>query len=399
MYTNIPRKDIINIINNILDNNVEIQSNIRKDIIYILKTMMEQNYFQFDQKYYKQMEGLAMGAPTSAILAETFIQHMEHKYTYPILNTQIFAYYRYVDDILIIYNKKKTNIEETLTDFNNIQPSIKFTIEKEKHRKINYLDITIHRKNNQFEFSIYRKPTQTDIIIPSSSCHLYEHKLSGIRYLVNRLNTFPITDKSKQREKSTISNILQNNECNINLLMQPLPQSRKQNIHREQKHKTKWATFAYCGKEVLQITKLFKDTQLKIAFRTRNTINNILKHHTQTDKYNNSGIYQMKCLDCPLKYIGQTGRAFNIRYKEHIHAIRSNNSNSGYSNHILNTKHTYSTITDTMDVIRIGRKGRHLNTLEKYHIYEISRNNLHMNETHIELHNPIFKTVHEIYNR
>jgi hypothetical protein len=34
-----------------------------------------------------------------------------------------------------------------------------------------------------------------------------------------------------------------------------------------------------------------------------------------------------------------------------------------------------------MDVIRIGRKGRHLNTLEKYHIYKISRNNLHMNET------------------
>jgi hypothetical protein len=92
-----------------------------------------------------------MGAPTSAILAGTFILHMEHKYIYPILNAlQIIAHYRYVDDILIIYNKKKTNIEEALKDFNNIQRSIKFTIEKEKHKKINYLDITIHRKNNKF---------------------------------------------------------------------------------------------------------------------------------------------------------------------------------------------------------------------------------------------------------
>jgi formate/nitrite transporter FocA (FNT family) len=41
----------------------------------------------------------------------------------------------------------------------------------------------------------------------------------------------------------------------------------------------------------------------------------VLKHHTQIDKYNNSGIYQMKCLDCLLKYIGQTGRKFNLRYK------------------------------------------------------------------------------------
>jgi hypothetical protein len=70
----------------------------------------------------------------------------------------------------------------------------------------------------------------------------------------------------------------------------------------------------------------------------------------------------MKCKDCPLKYMEQTGRIFNIRYKEHIHTIRNDNSNSEYSNHIRNTGHMYGTITDTMDVIRTGRKGRHLNT-------------------------------------
>jgi hypothetical protein len=61
--------------------------------------------------------------------------------------------------------------------------------------------------------------------------------------------------------------------------------------------------------------------------------------------------------------------------------------------------HTYGTITDAMDIIRTGRKGRHLNALEKYHIYRISRNDLHMNNTCIEAHNSIFQTVHELYNR
>jgi hypothetical protein len=132
MYTNIPRKDIINIINNILDNNTEIQVNVRKEITYILKILMEQNYFQFDHKHYKQTDGLAMGAPTSAILADIFIQHMEHKHLYPILKTQeIIAYYRYVDDIPIIHDQSRTNIEQALKEFNNIQPSIKFTIEKD----------------------------------------------------------------------------------------------------------------------------------------------------------------------------------------------------------------------------------------------------------------------------
>jgi hypothetical protein len=56
---------------------------------------------------------------------------------------------------------------------------------------------------------------------------------------------------------------------------------------------------------------------------------------------------------------------FSVRYKEHIHTIRSNNSNLGYSNHTLNTGRTYGTITDTMDVISTGREGRSLNTLKK----------------------------------
>jgi hypothetical protein len=72
----------------------------------------------------------------------------------------------------------------------------------------------------------------------------------------------------------------------------------------------------------------------------------------------------MNYLDCPLKYIGQTVVTFNIIYKEYIHAIRINNINSGYSNHILNAEHTYESITDTMDGIRTRRNDRHLNILE-----------------------------------
>jgi hypothetical protein len=92
----------------------------------------------------------------------------------------------------------------------------------------------------------------------------------------------------------------------------------------------------------------------------------------------------MKCLDCPLKYIGQTGRTFKIRYKEHVQAIRNNNVNSGYSDHILNIGHTYGTVTDTTDIIKQGEKGKHLNTFEKYHIHKISENNLHVDGTYID---------------
>lgn len=83
--------------------------------------MIEQNYFQFNQEYYsyKQTEGLAMEASASSTLAKIYIQHMEHTQIYPVRVKQLIAYFRYVDNIPIIYNQNKTNIDHTLKGLTN----------------------------------------------------------------------------------------------------------------------------------------------------------------------------------------------------------------------------------------------------------------------------------------
>jgi hypothetical protein len=65
--------------------------------------------------------------------------------------------------------------------------------------------------------------------------------------------------------------------------------------------------------------------------------------------------------------------------------MRANNANSGYSNHILNTGHTYGNVTNAMKILKIEKKGKHLNTLEKYHIYKTSKDGLQMNDTLIPI--------------
>jgi hypothetical protein len=87
---------------------------------------------------------------------------------------------------------------------------LQFTIDKEQS-SINFLDITIHRDAFNFSYSIYRKPTTTDSIIPSSSCHPREHKNSTIRFLFNRLFTYPISDEHRLLEEQNILHILQQN--------------------------------------------------------------------------------------------------------------------------------------------------------------------------------------------
>jgi hypothetical protein len=46
-----------------------------------------------------------------------------------------------------------------------------------------------------------------------------------------------------------------------------------------------------------------------------------------------------------------------------------------------------------MKIIKIGEKGKQLNTLAKYHIYKISKNRLHMNDAYIDVYNRIFETL------
>jgi hypothetical protein len=95
MYTNIPQNDLTCIINN------KTPDNQRREIITLIKVILNQNFLQHNNHHYTQNEGLAMGAPTSAILAEVFIQHLEHNDIIDILQKHnIIDYYRYVDDIL-----------------------------------------------------------------------------------------------------------------------------------------------------------------------------------------------------------------------------------------------------------------------------------------------------------
>jgi hypothetical protein len=52
-----------------------------------------------------------------------------------------------------------------------------------------------------------------------------------------------------------------------------------------------------------------------------------------------------------------------------------------------------------VDAVTTGRKGKYLNTLEWYHIYRISKDNLHMNDTYIDKNNLTFEIFHELYTR
>jgi hypothetical protein len=200
MYTNIPTEALPNMLLSIMEAQ-STDTEYSRHILSLVQIVLRQNYFQHGKELFQQKEGLAMGAPTSSILSEVYLQNLEHNSIFKILMEQnIVAYFRYVDVILIVYDKNKTNISHMLDLFNKLHPKLKFTMELEEGMMINFLDITIYRRPTGVYASIYRKPTASGSLIHFDSCHPIEHQLAGINYLVNRIALYPVPAQEKELE-------------------------------------------------------------------------------------------------------------------------------------------------------------------------------------------------------
>jgi len=341
-----------------------------------------------------------MGAPTSGLISELFLQNLEHLHLAHLSNKhKIINYLHYTEDILLIFDSNHTNIQNILDDFNAVHPNLKFMAETETDNKINYLDVTIHKTPMNWKISIYRKPSFTDAIIPYTSNHPAQHKYAAVRFLCNRLNTYNLHEDEYKTEENIIQNITYNNAFPIQPYKPLTPKPPTSALHRKIATTThtpthKWVTFTYIGKETNFITNLFRKTNLKIVFWTNNTIQSLLKHKQQVpDIYTQCEVYRLKCLDCNKAYVGQTGRNFQVRFNEHKNAFKTNSHTSNFAKQLNEHANSFASIHNTIQILQQQNVGSHLNTIECFYIYTEYLNNNHLNDERTIFPNIIFEAL------
>lgn len=372
---------------------------------------LNQNYFKYKSHFYNQQDGLAMGSPLSGLLADIYMHHLETTKimadTNPFKN-KILYWFRYVDDVLCLFNNDTNNIQDLIEYLNSISENIKFTNEI-NNKSINFLDLSISNENCIHTFQIYRKPTQSDLIIPKNSNHPWHQKLASFRFMINRLLKVPLSHTNFNREKSVIiqlaltngysKTMIENMIRNINKKLKN--HSKKENFQTEVKNE--YICLTYNSTINKSIRKTFEKRNYKIGFRTKNNcfdlINKFTKNQRKTaNDYEQTGIYQINCSTCNSKYIGQTGRSFKKRFNEHIQALKSNNlttQKSTFAQHLLETNHEYKNMKENMKILQYGQKGEKLNIKEDFHIYKMFKedpsNILNIRQTNKT--NPIFEKI------
>jgi len=103
-----------------------------------------------------------------------------------------------------------------------------------------------------------------------------------------------------------------------------------------------------------------------------------LKPHPIQEQFDSSGVYQLSCPDCHMKYVGQTGGSFQVRFSEHLWDYKYNKSK--FAQHLLDNKHSISPTEDIMKVLYKMNRGKLMDTMERYYIYRETYMNNQIND-------------------
>ena len=163
-------------------------------IMRMARLILDNNCFVYQNKYYKQIRGGAMGSAFTQVLANIYmlqweqnlIQYQEtHQGIYGryvfnvylintfIFNTTLIFYYRYIDDILLVTNEP---LDEIKQEIKRVQKSdMNIEIETTISTSINYLDVILLNESGQLKTMIYHKPTNELCYLPYTSDHPHQY--------------------------------------------------------------------------------------------------------------------------------------------------------------------------------------------------------------------------------
>ena len=377
LFTAVPVDPALNIIKDLLVKDHTLKERIVMevgDIILLLEFCLKNTYFSFQDQFYEQVEGAAMGSPVSPIVANLYMGYLEQKALSTAPNPPRF-WHRFVDDTFVIH--KEVNKQGFLQQINSVDPAIKFTVEDNREDGcIPFLDTIVKPEaDGTLSITMYRKPTHTDQYLQWDSHHHLSAKFSVIRTLSHRAKTVCSKPELLQQEKDHLRKALA--KCKypkwaLDKVEKRLNGSTRQVIDggttsakpatNEVKNKGH-IVIPYTQGLCESIKKICGRYGIETHFKGGRTIKSLLVSPKDKDPMvNQSGtIYWYQCgnLACDEEYIWETSRTFDQRYKEHLKAPSAIHHQSSQTGHPTNRNNFQI----------IGREGHNLARNIKESIY------------------------------
>jgi len=334
LFTNVPVAETIDIILSKLFANASglYHGFNRKDFQSLLQLAVDDSYFSFNNKLYKQTDGMSMGSPLGPLFANIFLSHYESKWLEesPVKPS---LYKRYVDDTLW-FLPADADIPLLMTFMNSRHPNMRFTYETENNNSINFIGVTItHTSSNNlhgYQTSVYRKSTCTGLFTNYNSFTPLIYRLSVFKCLVYRAYHLCSSWNLFHEEISNLRTMLLRNaypswvldrivKCSLNKFIQP-------NLKYGPNKERVYIGLPFLGRltdqmrrSIKQINKqLIPHKDIIVYFKPGKRISNFFHVKDSTPfELRSHVIYKYTCARCQSSYIGQTARHLRHRIAEH----------------------------------------------------------------------------------
>ena len=143
---------------------------------HLLELVLKLNTLEFNEQFYLQTFGTAMGSRLAPAYANTFMGSLEKS----ILESSPLkpSYYRrFIDDIFMIWPHSLNELDKFISHMNTANPSIQFTHEKSQE-EITFLDVTVYKQKDpmddnqtKLQFKTHIKSTNKQLYIREDSYH------------------------------------------------------------------------------------------------------------------------------------------------------------------------------------------------------------------------------------
>ena len=163
LYTNIDNEEGLRVFEELEKRSVKNTPSFA--IALLMKLVLILNNIVFNGVNYLQKMGVAMGTKSAPNFSNVFMGYFEKRFVY---NSKWFkrfikSWWRYIDDIFMLWKGPKNHLEDFLSYLNEVNPSIKFEWKISK-KQVSFQDCDVIRYNNRLKTDVHQKPTD---------CHAY----------------------------------------------------------------------------------------------------------------------------------------------------------------------------------------------------------------------------------
>ena len=304
----------------------------RDDFKTLLQLAVDDSYFSFDNKLYKQTDGMSMGSPLGPLFANIFLSHYESQWLQE-SPVKPFLYKRYVDDTLWLL-PANADVPLLMTFMNSRHPNMRFTYEPENNDCINFIGVTITHSSSDnvhgYQTSVYRKATSTSLFSNYNSFTPLIYRLSVFKCLIYRAYHLCSSWSLFHVEISNIRSMLLRNAYPSWVLDRIIKRSVAKFVLPDVKFgpnkERLYIGLPFLGsltdqvrRSIKQINKQFMPHKdVIVYFKPGRQVSNFFHVKDSTPfELRSHVVYQYTCAGCNSSYIGQTARHLRHRIAEH----------------------------------------------------------------------------------